>query len=499
MPAEKNMKIKPDETVTGDWSLVIHRVGQTTAEVWVGALYCHLAMPEKARIDLKLPDGKTRTRAITASDWDRPLRNHKQRFFYLATFTCLEAGKKYDVSFSRFIERNDAIGRSAQWQELRDGVFKTLPKRLPTTKQTSFTVGMGSCYYKHRDGGQAAGAYRALHDRGERSLQPDITFLMGDQVYLDIGFDSLSLRGREIRQRIGDDYAKHWQMLGSILTRGGTWMLPDDHEYWNDWPFTDSLLPNLLALKIPRVKRAWSRASRDAVNNIQRCPRVETFDIGNDISFCLADLRSHRSEERFLPKADFKRLTDWARNLKTPGVLALPQPLIVEWNKRERNLLTYKTQYSDLLEALGESSHDVVLLTGDVHFGRIAQADLGPKGGRLIEVIASPMSNLTGLGGLATATPKCTPKHFPDSKVLSMPGWPSTGVTYDKSFMVSTKKGWRSSAYPKARTREHFMTVGFNRNDNGKVQLTVNAWRVRERDDDNLPERDFGPYVETLK
>ena len=499
MPARKNVKIKPDETVTGDWSLVIHRVSESSAEIWVGALYAQLAMPKKARVDLKLHDGRTRTKKITASNWDRPLRDHEQRFFCLVTFTGLEPGKRYEVYFSRYIEKNDAIGRGAQWQELRDGTFRTLPKRLPTKSQASFTVGMGSCYYTHRDGGQAAGAYRALHDRGERSVQPDITFLTGDQVYLDIGFDSLSLRGREIRQRIGDDYAKHWQMLGSILTRGGTWMLPDDHEYWNDWPFTDSMLPNLLALKIPKVKRAWSRASKDAVKNIQRCQRVETFDIGKDISFCLADLRSHRSEERFLPIADFKRLIDWARNLKTPGVLVLPQPLIVEWNKLERNLLTYTTQYNDLLRALAGSGHDVVLLTGDVHFGRIARANLGDNGGRLIEIIASPLSNLTGLGGLATATPKLKPKHFPDSKVLKMEGWTSTDVIYDKSFNVSTKKGWRSSAYPKARTREHFMTVGFNRGANSNVQLTVNAWRVRERDEDNLPVRDFGPFVEMLK
>ena len=30
-----------------------------------------------------------------------------------------------------------------------------------------------------------------------------------------------------------------------MLGRGGTWMLPDDHEYWNDYPFVDSLLPPL--------------------------------------------------------------------------------------------------------------------------------------------------------------------------------------------------------------------------------------------------------------
>jgi hypothetical protein len=35
------------------------------------------------------------------------------------------------------------------------------------------------------------------------------------------------------------------------------------------------------------------------------------------------------------------------------------------------------------------------------------------------------------------------------------------------------------------------MTVGFARNAAGKVVLTVNAWRARERGRNNLPVRDF--------
>ena len=53
-----------------------------------------------------------------------------------------------------------------------------------------------------------------------------------------------------MRQRVAEDYAKHWQALGSMLARGGSWMLPDDHEFWNDYPFYDSLLPTLFMLKL---------------------------------------------------------------------------------------------------------------------------------------------------------------------------------------------------------------------------------------------------------
>ena len=217
---------------------------------------------------------------------------------------------------------------------------------------------------------------------GAKPFAPDVTVLSGDQVYLDIGFDSLSLIEKEIRERIADDYALHWQALGSMLSRGGTWMLPDDHEYWNDYPFTDSLLPTLLALKLPHVRKHWTKAAEDGVKHVQRSPVVESFTLGEDLSVCLADLRSYRSEQKFLPEAPFNTLLDWAGHRACPGVLVIPQPLIVQQNNVERNLRSYETQYARLLDALGSVSHDVVVLSGDVHFGRIASVPIGTGGAR---------------------------------------------------------------------------------------------------------------------
>ncbi|MDX1693608.1 MAG: hypothetical protein R3208_07570, partial [Ketobacteraceae bacterium] len=137
--------------------------------------------------------------------------------------------------------------------------------------------------------------------------------------------------------------------------------------------------------------------------------------------------------------------------------------------------------------------------SGDVHFGRISETKLTPSGRRLIEVISSPLSNLTGLNGLATSGPKFTPSEFPDPAHTVIHGWKPAKVKHDKSFAVSSKRGFFASAYPKERTREHFMTVGFQKAENGGITLCVNAWRVRERDGDNLPKRDFGPYETRLQ
>jgi len=477
-------------TDTSKWALAIHRVSATTAEVWVGTLYPTMIKPKRARVRLTMPDGKLRSRVINKGDWKRPFRKSKQRFWSLVRFTGLRPGANYTVAFDRFVEaRQDII--EPGWQHLRSGSFDTLPKRIPKTGEKPFTIGLGSCYYDHRDGGQAAGSYQALYERGSEKVRPDITFLTGDQVYLDIGFDSLSRDSAEIIQRVADDYAQHWRSLGSILNRGGTWMLPDDHEYWNDYPFHDSLIPQLLALKLTAVRSTWDNASTDAVKNIQRSPVVETISIGSDLSICFADLRSFRSNKGFLPQAWFKKLVDWAEGLTCTGVFVIPQPLIVEENKTERNLLSFKSQYTRLLQALGSSGHDIVLMSGDVHFGRIAKCDIGPNGGRLIEIVSSPLSNLTYLNGIATSTPKHMPKSFPHEEI-QIDGWQSNPVDYASEFDVSTRKGRTFSAYPRARTTEHFMTVSFQRPAAGGLRLTAQAWRVREREGSkNLPKTDF--------
>jgi len=486
-------------TDTSKWALAIHRVTEKSVEIWVGTLFPTMAMPLKARVKLVTPDGRTRTRNISRSEWKRPFSKTSQRFYTLVRFSQLHHGTHYKVEFHRHIEATEDL-IPAEWQHLRSGQFDTLPLSLPSENQAPFTIGLGSCFYDHRDGGQAAGAYQALYERGPDSYRPDVTLLTGDQVYLDIGFDSLSFDADEIRQRVADDYARHWQALGGILNRGATWMLPDDHEYWNDYPFYDSLIPQLLALKLKSVRNAWKRAASDAVKNVQCCASVESFMIGSELSICLADLRSHRHKRGFLPDPEFNKLIDWASGLKMPGVLVSPQPLIVEKNNSERNLLSFKSQYGQLLEALASSGHDIVLLSGDVHFGRIATCPLGNKGARLIEIISSPLSNLTYLNGIATSKPKLRPKRFPDASI-KIGGWSQASVKYSKNFAVTTRKGRLFSAYPKDRTREHFMTVGFKQRQAGGISLTAQAWRVRERvKAKNLPKMDFArPFKITLK
>ncbi len=486
------------DTNTSQWSLVIHRVTSTSVEVWVGALFPTLKKPDIARVELTHGiEGKKQTKKIkriTKEQWQRPFNKMNQRFFRVIKFTNLTPGENYELNFVRRVEKNGTV-IAQRWQSLRKGSFRTLPRRVPLKGKKPFTIALGSCFYNHRDGGQAAAAYKALYYQGPVNVRPDITFLTGDQVYLDIGFDSLSLVPSEIRQRIADDYALHWQAMGSILGNGGTWMLPDDHEYWNDYPFYKSAIPQLQALRLRHVRKAWDAAATDAVQNIQQSTPFETFSIGKDLSICIADFRSFRDENGFTTPTILNKIKKWARELRSPGIFVTSQPLIVEENKTEKNLLSYKAQYAALLQAFAASGHDIVLLSGDVHFGRIATTQLGneAKGPRLIEIVSSPMSNLTYLNGIAADKPKSKPTKFPAVEVCKLNNWKPNTVTYKKSFQVSTEKGNIFSAYPKTRTNEHFMTISFSRNTtSGTIDLSADAWRIRETKGPKLlPVKDF--------
>lgn len=483
------MNIIDFPTNTSKWSLVFHKVSQTSVQLWAGTLFGTLRKPKLARLILRFNDTEINRQDITMEQWQRPFSRLSQRFYDTRLVSGLEAGKGYQVDFYQRLEGDEHQGLD-QWQLLRSGTFSTLPAALPTDKSKAFTVALSSCFYEHRDSGQAARTFKALYERGAESVRPDIKFMVGDQVYLDIGLDSLSPLTNEVRQRVAEDYAKHWQALGSMLARGASWMLPDDHEFWNDYPFYDSLLPTLFMLKINKIRNAWKGASMEGVINVQQSSKVDIFDIGDDLSFCVADLRSYRSKTQFIDNQGFAQMTRWAEGLTKPGVLVIPQVLLAEKNKLERNLLSFKKQYSQLITAMASSGHDLVVMSGDVHFGRIAQVKMGANGGRLIEVVSSPMSNLTGLNSLASDKAKTTPKQFPDPNALDIPDFEPQTVQYDKTFHVHTKKGFPLSAYWKERTREHFMTVSFHKNT-ASVGMSVQAWRIRQQDSDRLPVKDF--------
>ncbi|MFT4810838.1 MAG: hypothetical protein ACI9LX_004206 [Paraglaciecola sp.] len=77
----------------------------------------------------------------------------------------------------------------------------------------------------------------------------------------------------------------------------------------------------------------------------------------------MADLRSYRSRTQFIDRQDFEKMINWPQGLTQPGVLVIPQILLAEKNKQERNLLSFKKQYSQLITAMAGSGHVSASLT----------------------------------------------------------------------------------------------------------------------------------------
>ena len=475
------------QRITSGYTIVIHEVWNTAVKIWVGALSPSRAKPHNWRLvvwdttrrgfgqesDKGIKVESIEHLAVDGDVWQRPFDKLKKRFYKIETITGLDAGKDYTVEFE--------VRRENQWVLLETAFFTTLPERLPRPGRKPFTVGIASCFYTKHDGGRMGRAYEALFKH--KDYKPDIKFLTGDQVYADIGLGVFPLSTEDCQDRIADHYEESWTLMRSMLRRGGTWMVPDDHEYWNNYPFLKGFNPYLVTLDWNKgFRRRWEAAAKTGVQVVQQVQTLRKFSVGKDLSFCVADLRTERTKEGFISGKYFQQMVEWVKGLKSPGVLVVPQPLLVDHGDDKDATLADWKQYNELLVAMKKGKHDVVVLTGDVHYGRVAKVELGTSGNNLVEVITSPMSNLSELDGLFAKTPELPKKTFP---FIDIPEIEKQKIEYLGK--VSTEQKWWDLRFPVRRTTEHFMTVEFHKVGR-QVQMQVRAWEARRTDrKTNLP------------
>lgn len=461
--------------LTSGYTLVVHETTTSSVKLWLGALAPSIAKPHHWRLVVKRSNtakqrqqekGTEVLSVVYGDDWQRPFDALQKRFYSVKTLEGLKPNTHYIVEFQ---------ARSCQqWKLLEKAFFTTLPNALPAADKKPFTVGIGSCFYKSHDDGSVGQAYEALYNHED--LRPDIKFLAGDQVYVDIGLGWYPLDESDCQERVADHYRDSWEQLRSILRRGGSWMISDDHEFWNNYPFFDGFNPYLITLdKHKSFRKRWEKSAQIGVRTIQQGQPVRTFNIGDDLSFCVADLRMERSKKGFLSAASHKQLISWVKHLSCPGVLVIPQPLMAgKGDKHDKNLPDW-SQYDLLLSAIEKGNHDIVVLTGDVHYGQVNQVLVGSSNNKLTEVITSPLSNLSELNGVAAATPpEIAETLFPMVSANGMKKNPINSLG-----KVTTESQWWDLRYPVARTHEHFMTVEFTKT-NGKLKMKINAWHARQ-------------------
>ncbi|MFJ4192776.1 alkaline phosphatase D family protein [Pseudomonas sp. NPDC089534] len=297
----------------------------------------------------------------------------------------------------------------------------SLPASVPERLKGSFKILLASCYCSVTDGVDVGRFIQGL------KVKPDMALFAGDQVYLDApAWEHLPQTEDALRQALSDKYRRNWlsEMTGGVglqqgLSKAPAYCLPDDHEFWNNYPWSQFWKDGTQTAPTPSgAVNLWAEAARDLYADYQQGgtdPAAKTsfrLDI-EPLSMLFLDMRSQRLADFKHPQglmpaqaeADFK---SWANGLINSqqkgqpriGVLASGQTLSASAafldEIGDAELANYETQYRmiiDTLDLLGQHGIQVVFLTGDVHWSRVMQAS-NTKTSRtcLTEVICSPTS-----------------------------------------------------------------------------------------------------------
>ena len=428
--------------------LVPHEARATSATLWIGAI----DEPTVSPADLRLvePTGAVAPRVVVA--WDGNV-----------------AGRDRRVAYKRVVVDKLTPGRPYRF-ELRQGgrvrskaTVTTLPGELPHVGDRPFTILLGSCFARKNDGaGEVGRAYSLLPS----DARPHVKVLCGDQVYLDtFGFQTLFSRtdAPSLTDRFIGTYATAWAQepgFRQLLADGANLFSSDDHDYWNNAPNPSPTAPQTY---LPGVAKRWWAVALNLYEVFQRRldPRDRTFDIGS-LSIHVADSRLERTTgtSAFMSDGALIEIERWASSLHGPGCLVLgqlpfampagPGPVVFDWG-----LPDFRDQYERLVRAVRHPAHSIVVLTGDVHFGRVAVCAT-PTGAEIVEVVASP---LTLIFPLPMNTWKEAPLAFPAEAI---PGMSSLHPWTDRSYNLNA---------------DHFTTVSFARSGRF-VLMRVLAWPI---------------------
>jgi hypothetical protein len=435
--------------MSADYLGIPHGVTTTSATIWVGTTLPEPAHP--VRVVVEHPHSGSQWPVDAWSVWPTAGDIGTSIRYRSVDLSGLQPNTRYPL-----VVRVDGVVKARL-------EVTTLPTRLPYETEPSFNIMVGSCFCRMQDDDGSVGKTFAQLPDGAK---PHLKFLMGDQVYLDSPFYKYFARRSEttLARWFLDNYVNTWgqdglqQGFNHLLTGGANYFCADDHEFWNNAPFFGALWVN-----------TWSAAGRaqwwslaEALYTIFQSDRVvRAIEIG-DLSVRIVDTRIKRQHDHgnFIPAADMTTLENWVANLKAPGLLVLGQPIfagkagpkghLTDWN------LPDFTQYADLCKILLSSRQSIVILSGDVHYGRIASARL-PSGAELVEIISSPMSLVDKSSGESWSE---APFWFPDAAI------PGVG-----RIQIGTLRTWKRFA-------NHFITLELNQRGGG-LNLRVRTWETQ--------------------
>lgn len=396
--------------------------------------------------------------------------------------------------------------------------MRSLPDRVPSATGESFNVLIVSCFSEPTDPAGLAGSVVA---NLPATHTPDITLLMGDQVYLDNPiFTKPSWDTTELTQLFERKYIANWKIGGGrsngfaqVLDAAPAVCIPDDHEYWNNYPRASVISPITLTT---RGRQAWAEVAQALFTAFQQDKADEycrTLDV-EPLTFFLMDNRTFRSADFGLSMrpADLQAFQTWIERVidtksiavlvTGPSLLQEPKPSLAS-KAFDSNLSNY-ADYPDIMASLlklSRAGRPALLLTGDVHYGRIVQMwnRMWPHS-TIHEVIASPaslvpMPGLDQLKGLAAAIRR----RFGSTDVA--PRWPHAVLIKDE-FVI---RGLHSlDTRLNARTLhplddnigrgDNVAVLSFRRNGSG-VDMDVTYFMIAKDDSKTIPRRVDGGTI----
>src|SRR5690606_17642454 len=194
---------------------------------------------------------------------------------------------------------------------------------------------------------------------------------------------------------------------GPVLARAPSICIPDDHEYWNNYPHVSPFIANTFS---KNGRERWAAAARAAYAGFQLGPpdgMGAGFELDlHPLSFFFVDTRTFRREDRArsLHPSALAQLEQWAKRVRDQrlyGVFVTGQSVFeaaageLAGSAGDRALANYGdyAAITQCLRQVSERGRAVVCVTGDVHFGRVVYATEWSTGTpRAFEVICSPSS-----------------------------------------------------------------------------------------------------------
>ena len=310
------------------------------------------------------------------------------------------------------IARDVRIGRVCVGAEhcAVDLRMRALPNELPGHDEDPLRVLLSSCFYRRNDSGHIGEAVGALRDK----YPPHLKVLCGDQVYLDMPLSENLPRDKgPLGRRLLAKYLENWNDgvadapwgYGNFLGWGANVFVSDDHEFWNNYPYRTAIASNTWTKD---GRKEWGELAAELFLALQTCrdldagpPPALCFTVGQRkrVSFCALDGRFSRTTERAYSPTDKARVLQWIEKLDCPGLLVLSQPLFEDshgfFGRRfvDASLQDFD-DHNEIERALLSAGHDIVVLSGDIHGGRVAQTDGAHA--RIYEVVASPAALVDG-------------------------------------------------------------------------------------------------------